>query len=289
MCENSILRSHFLKLSSMRLELLELFRIRAFELSCMFGFYTSATGRSLRVGELQCTTPPLPTITGLEQPTVVNNTSRRPLEWWQILLMALGCAFILLMFIWCFRRRARKQRAHRTAYKFAQTGIIAQPTQSRSCWWYLKRAITFGIPLTASGRRNVLRRNQPPPSSPSSPSPASGGGGWKWRLVQWGEKFFGHRPSTRVVPAPTRRYEISEPFNMTYDNTPESVRLERLRAAEEARRGEADYDQLLGQYDYPREEDRKRNRDSRASAPSLYSQMTGVPRKGPDPRIPIKS
>ncbi|KAG5220451.1 hypothetical protein IMY05_C4588000400 [Salix suchowensis] len=36
------------------------------------------------------------------------------------------------------------------------------------------------------------------------------------------------------------------------DRDVESMRLQRLRAAEEARRGEDDYDMLLGQYDYPR-------------------------------------
>ncbi|KAG5642324.1 hypothetical protein DXG03_002999 [Asterophora parasitica] len=56
--------------------------------------------------------PALPTVTGLVEPT---STSRRALEWWQILLMTLGCAFIFLMFIMCWRRRARKQRAKQTA------------------------------------------------------------------------------------------------------------------------------------------------------------------------------
>ncbi|RDB19354.1 Extracellular matrix protein FRAS1 [Hypsizygus marmoreus] len=58
--------------------------------------------------------PALPSITGLTNPTVTN-APRRTLEWWQILLMALGCAFIFLMFLMCWRRRARKQRAKRTA------------------------------------------------------------------------------------------------------------------------------------------------------------------------------
>ncbi|KAF8061726.1 insulin-like growth factor binding protein [Lyophyllum atratum] len=57
--------------------------------------------------------PALPSITGIANPTIIQ--ARRPLEWWQILLMALGCAFIFLLFIVCWRRRARKQRAKRTA------------------------------------------------------------------------------------------------------------------------------------------------------------------------------
>ena len=43
------------------------------------------------------TTGAIPSITGLTSPTVVD--TRRPLEWWEILLMALGCAFIFLMFL----------------------------------------------------------------------------------------------------------------------------------------------------------------------------------------------
>ncbi|KAG9318095.1 hypothetical protein JVU11DRAFT_162 [Chiua virens] len=37
------------------------------------------------------------------------------LSWWEILLMTLGCAFIFVAFLYCWRRRARKQRAKETA------------------------------------------------------------------------------------------------------------------------------------------------------------------------------
>ncbi|KAF9264245.1 hypothetical protein L218DRAFT_926619 [Marasmius fiardii PR-910] len=61
---------------------------------------------------------PLPTVTGLDQPTVVKTENAR-LEWWQILLMALGCAFVFMVFLMCWRRRMRKRRAAATK-QFAQ-------------------------------------------------------------------------------------------------------------------------------------------------------------------------
>ncbi|KAF9487988.1 hypothetical protein BDN71DRAFT_547912 [Pleurotus eryngii] len=256
------------------------------------------------------TASPLPTITGLDTPTVINNSGRRALEWWQILLMALGCAFIFLVIVWLFRRQARKAREKRTAaFAFVQGGV--PPSTGTSWWWRLKRAIVWGHGASPSTtQRNVLIRNSPP--HPVTAPSGGSGGGWKWRLVRWGEKLFGHRRSQRVFygaqSQPQRTYKISEPFGMTRDV--ESMRLQRLRAAEEARRGEDDYDMLLGQYDYPRPGDGdgapaamndsvtqtmkkgnnwNRSRDSLMSAPSIYSQMTGMPRKGPDPRIPVKS
>jgi hypothetical protein len=74
---------------------------------------------------------PLPTLPGLTAPTpplaVVVAPPRR-LAWWEILLMALGCAFIFLAVLYCWRRRARKVRAQRTA-RFASTkAILVRPS-----------------------------------------------------------------------------------------------------------------------------------------------------------------
>ncbi|KAF8875239.1 TNFR/NGFR cysteine-rich region family protein [Infundibulicybe gibba] len=185
------------------------------------------------------TPTPLPTISGLTTPT--NTTVRRPLEWWQILLMALGCAFIFLVIVWLFRRRARKQRAKRTA-------------------------------MFASAK--ALDRT----------------GGWRWRLVRFGEKLFGHTPSRRVV--------ISAPLES------ESVQLTKLRAAEEARH-EEDMVKFIASYRDERPETPAASRyhthhhrvpadahsiseSSQLSAPSIYSQMTGMPRRAPEPRQPLR-
>ena len=53
-----------------------------------------------------------PSPSGLTEPTKI--PSNLKLTWWQILLMTLGCAFILLILLWFWRRRARKHREKKT-------------------------------------------------------------------------------------------------------------------------------------------------------------------------------
>lgn len=100
------------------------------------------------------TTPsPLPTITGLTDPTVINVS--KGLAWWEILLMALGCAFIFLAFLWCWRRRARKQREKRTK-AFARVKNLDGPRQG---WRW--RLIRFGERLFGSNKGNGLQTELP--------------------------------------------------------------------------------------------------------------------------------
>ncbi|KAJ8096338.1 hypothetical protein PM082_011496 [Marasmius tenuissimus] len=99
------------------------------------------------------TVPPsgeLPTIPGLEAPTVI--VKKAKLEWWQILLMVLGCIFIFVVIVMLWRRRMRKKRAAETK-EFARAKRLD-----------------------------------------------GDGGGWRWRMVRFGERLFGHRPSRRVYP-----------------------------------------------------------------------------------------
>jgi len=152
--------------------------------------------------------------------------------------MALGCAFIFLIVLMCWRRRARKNRAKQTA-------------------------------AFASAR--ALNRK----------------GNW---FVRFGEKLFGHGPS------PQRVQVVAEP---------EEITLMKLRAAEEARH-DMEMEKLIGAYEYSRAgsrvgSDRVSSRDSRAfsdssrshsnrlSNGSLYSQVTGVPRRTAEPRQPVKN
>ncbi|KAJ7746496.1 TNFR/NGFR cysteine-rich region family protein [Mycena maculata] len=181
---------------------------------------------------------------GLDTPTAAApTTTKRPLAWWEILLMALGCAFIFLVVVWLWRRRARKQRAQCTE-QFAA-----------------KRQL----------------------------DPA----GWRWRLLRFGEKLFGHRASRRV--------HVNQPPNVEGDG----IKMARMRAAEEARDAR-DMDKLLSAYEhqYPRahhpqhhhhhhHQHHQQARDSASdasslSAPSLYSQFTGVPPRAPAPREPVR-
>ena len=94
--------------------------------------------------------PPLPTISGLNDPTVITTPSHR-LAWWQILLMALGCAFILLLVIWLFRGHQRKKRENQGAQFAKGFGVKKERTGWR---WKL---IRFGEKLFchAPSRRRV--------------------------------------------------------------------------------------------------------------------------------------
>ncbi|TDL20714.1 growth factor receptor domain-containing protein [Rickenella mellea] len=178
------------------------------------------------------TPAPLPTIPGLNQPAA-QASSRRPLAWWEILLMALGCAFIFLVILMLWRRRMRKRRAQRTA-------------------------------MFASNKK--LDRTD-----------------WRFRLVRFGERLFGHNASRRVQPEEA-----------------EADRMLRMRDVEEARH-ERDLEKIIGSYD-DRSSNRSRGvgdyfrhsvhtedeRTNRLSGPSLYSQVTGKPRSGPEPRQPVR-
>jgi hypothetical protein len=162
--------------------------------------------------------------------------------------MALGCAFIFLVVLMLWRRRARKQRAKQTAM-FATARGIKPP----------------------SWRRRVL-----------------------WRL-------FGRRaqPIQLVVPP---------------QDDSEAIKLMKIRNAEEARHHhEMEKLQLYGAYEYSTRsgapsalpslhDDRHldHHRDSSwsgsglglnrlsSSDGSIYSQITGMPRKAPEPRQPVR-
>ncbi|KAG1736888.1 insulin-like growth factor binding protein [Suillus paluster] len=178
----------------------------------------------------------LPSITGLSTPIATTSTQR--LQWWEILLMALGCAFIFVAFLYCWRRRARKQRAKDTA-------------------------------AFASAKALPHKHN------------------WRWRLVHFGERLFGYN---RKQPRPET----------------EEIALWKLRAAEEARH-HTEMEKLVGAYEsgssrahsplpsLPRYKRRgshdysDAHSSNRLSAASMYSQATGMPRTGPEPRQPVKT
>lgn len=171
---------------------------------------------------------PLPSISGLSTPT---STTTQALSWWEILLMALGCAFIFIAFLYCWRRRARKQRAKQTA-AFASAKALNHKSS------------------------------------------------WRLRLLRFGEKLFGHSPRQ---PPPDS----------------EEIALWKLRAAEEARHNQ-ELEKLIETYGFsrtssPHESKRMETHDHesycshRLSGGSLYSEVTGIPQRGPEPRQPVKT
>ncbi|KAJ7863805.1 TNFR/NGFR cysteine-rich region family protein [Mycena olivaceomarginata] len=197
--------------------------------------------------------PALPSAPGIDAPTAAA-APRRALAWWEILLMALGCAFVFIGIVWLWRRRARAQRAQRTA-RFARTRQLDAV-------------------------------------------------GWRWRLVRFGERLFGHRASRRAQ-AETQKKTISSPLPES-----EAVQMAKIRAAEEASDAR-DMDKLLANYDYPRAQHshvhhhhhQHLSRDnvnghgrnesvstaSTLAAPSLYPQVTGMPHRVPEPKEPLRS
>lgn len=82
-----------------------------------------------------------------------SKTTSRPLEWWEILLMTLGCAFIFLLFVLCWRRRMRKGRKKATE-RFAQNRGL---NPNGRTWWQRFRDRVAHL--------KHGRRPYPPPSS----------------------------------------------------------------------------------------------------------------------------
>ncbi|KAF9551262.1 hypothetical protein CPC08DRAFT_755060 [Agrocybe pediades] len=222
---------------------------------------------------------PLPTLTGLGDPIVIQK--RAGLAWWQILLMTLGCAFIFLVFIMCCRRRARKQRAKRTA-KFATAKQLNQT-------------------------------------------------GWKWRLVRFGERFFGHKTRLRkvepdVLPVAYNHHERHASWDVTSPSSqasrPRSVVVEsyqdinlkemktggsaskEVEERKKKRETEYDADKFIDAYNYSRYSRssrtpstlpdlngpsyKQRQKQRHFEEASLYAEMTGNQRLTPEPRQPLK-
>jgi hypothetical protein len=211
------------------------------------------------------TAAPLPSITGLSDPTVV--VSKRGLEWWEILLMALGCAFIFMVVIWLFRRRAKKQRAKRTA-QFASKKNLDNPH------------------------------------------------GWRWRLMRFGERLFGHKASKKhrkaksdeILPVSYNHYDRtrSRPASSLYSH--QDIKMKKLSTSDtklkKAPPPQDDIDMFIDSYNHsaytrqsrapstlPGLEERRfnhRNQQRQIENESIYSQVTGVQRHTPEPRQPVK-
>jgi hypothetical protein len=81
---------------------------------------------------------PLPSITGIDTPAVINTSKGRALAWWEILLMVLGCVLIFLCVLALFRRRMRAKRAQQTAAFAASKNIDA-----RGAGWRARLASLF--------------------------------------------------------------------------------------------------------------------------------------------------
>ena len=217
--------------------------------------------------------PPLPTITGINTPAPTNSNSNK-LQWWEILLMTLGCAFIFLVILMCWRRRARKQRANKTK-QFA----LAKKLDDTRSW--KQRLVRFGERLFGHTSKNKLAGHH---TYTAGPRDAKGGDialrdleeQRRWRddqkrLPTYHDDddldgivgAYEYEQSTRSAPSEYSRY-----YHRQSHNNP-SAELER------------EYNRLRQQK--PRED----VLESIASR-SIYSQVTGAKKRAPEPRMPVK-
>jgi hypothetical protein len=207
--------------------------------------------------------------------------------------MALGCAFIFIVIIWLFRRRQRKKRAAQFAKGFSV------PEEKIGWKWKFIRFCERLFCLTPSQRVPII-----------------GGAtkertGWQWKLIHFGEKLFCLTPS-RQVPV-IRRVDV-EDVKLTHLRMMEEARpvvtdynnhhqMYRSGGREEHQQQEEEEDQdlvrLIGSYYYTNRHVQVHLADQRSSllsdassqhtAPSMYSQVTGLPHNVPEPRQPLKS
>ena len=221
--------------------------------------------------------PPLPSISGINSPTPTKSGSNR-LQWWQILLMTLGCAFIFLVFLMCWRRRARKQRANKTK-QFA----IAKKLDDAGGW--KQRLVRFGERLFGHTSKNRLAGHYTYAAGPPSYPGDTKKGDIALRDLEEQRRWpddpkrpttyhddddldgivgaYEYEESTRSSPSEYSRYYHRQPHI-----TP-AAELER---------------------EYSRLRQQKLRDDVLESlaSRSIYSQVTGAKKKAPEPRLPVR-
>ncbi|KAI0355123.1 hypothetical protein OH77DRAFT_345436 [Trametes cingulata] len=227
---------------------------------------------------------PLPSITGIDTPIAPssNTVVKRPLQWWEILLMALGCAFIFVLFLMCWRRRMRKRRAAATA-NFA----AAKNLDHSKSWRY--RLARFGERLF--GHRK----------------------GQRWMMPKETEDI----RLEKLRAAEEARYDPA----LEKMRVAEDVRHDRdmAKLRESSLRHDREMEKLIGSYEYTRAgssrapsplpslrdydsdrhsykasnkgsgAERGRTTNDLLAEESLYSQVTGQPRRAPEPRQPVRN
>lgn len=205
--------------------------------------------------------PPLPTISGLTDPTAQEEaTGGIKLEWWQILLMALGCAFIVLVVLLLWRRKAIKDRMKRTKVFVEKKGL---DRGVGSGWrWRLKQFFRRGDGASGGGwrRKGKARR----------------GAENRRRSTEYSMGDLRRNASMRDVESGAAgaggyydEYEQSLRSRSRSSYYPPSA-LPSLNAGRTGRTRNDEDD------------------EGRIAEQSLYSRVTGVPRRGPEPRQPVK-
>ncbi|TEB31330.1 hypothetical protein FA13DRAFT_1688046 [Coprinellus micaceus] len=220
---------------------------------------------------------PLPTISGLSNPTVV----KAKLQWWQILLMVLGCVFIFVAFLWCCRRRARKQRAKKTAV-FAQGKGIHRRTWK---WGMLAagwRKLFKRKPKAGQQSELPIAYNHHEVTSRGRPVSYARGEDIKMsNLPKSGGSAKHERRQTRDdVDSYIDAYNYSRRSLSIRSHTPST--LPDLDGYYSSKNKHSDRDRLRRQATGASRRERDLDQDS------MFSEMTGNKRSTPEPRQPVK-
>ncbi|KAF9010794.1 insulin-like growth factor binding protein [Cyathus striatus] len=230
----------------------------------------------------QTSASPLPSVTGIDTPTTAPPaTTKKTLKWWQILLMALGCAFIFIAFIWCCRRRTRKRRAQKTQM-FSQGEIMPRRREVGWKWWlqnlFTRKKVTVTVlphhydaheyqrsvqggdlKMNHLGSPEERRREVEDENEADLVELI---GSYRYPTPKASQTHFPHNPP----PSPPPRNQ--------YLDVPEATSRTNLLEVPSTR---------------PTRPNRPARPLSLLSAPSIYSQMTGMPRKIPEPRQPVRA
>ncbi|KAH7107233.1 growth factor receptor domain-containing protein [Auriculariales sp. MPI-PUGE-AT-0066] len=186
----------------------------------------------------------------------------RRLSWWEILLMALGCAFIFMVFLMCWRRRMRKRRA-------AQTAEFARNIETRS-----QNRNAFSRGMHWLGGKFFRRRSQPNDVD-------------KVVTQMRAAEVERHKQEMELLEAHARGMSTGH-AKWEWTSGPSVVSDRESARREERSYAAAPQPHLPGHARYDSaglEVDRHTNR---LSAPSLYSVVTGIPRAAPEPRQPYR-
>ncbi|PPQ82360.1 hypothetical protein CVT25_008321 [Psilocybe cyanescens] len=215
---------------------------------------------------------PLPSVSGLADPTVIS--ARKPLAWWQILLMALGCAFIFVVIVMLWRRRAKKQRAKRTAM-FAAAKKINNPNRWRD------RLVRFGEKLFGHRSTSRLRRDQHDAEV----------------LPVAYNHHDRHLANSRPQSLASYRQDIKLKTIVSAPKPPQSQERSKKRESD-------DVDNFIDAYAYSTNsrssrspstlpsldghQYKQRTKERRIEHDSLYAEVTGMRRNTPEPRQPLR-
>lgn len=175
----------------------------------------------------------------------------------------------------------------------AQTPPTAAAGGSGLPWWQILLMVlgcvfifvAFLICCRRRARKNREKRTQ---AFAANKKIVASKGSWRWRLVRFGEKLFGHAPSTRVSILPLASKDA---------HSGESMKMKKLHLQPD----QHDYDSyapyddvhnLIGSYAHRSptstayDKVKRISDDLKGSGSSMYAQK--IPRRTPEPRQPVR-